>query len=125
MCHFIHLVLPAQADLGALQAIAKRYGAKYQYQSQSAGTVSFRAMVNLYSMLRKLGADQANPAAILAAFRAAKNASSFFGHAYTCNGKQLTGYAAMCSPQQTLGVLKQGKISPVTGWLDIQSFASH
>ena len=116
---------PKNPDNVLYQEIAKRYGPKYEYQSQSAGTVSFRAMVNLYSMLRKLGADKANPAAILAGFRAAKDVPSFFGHPYTCNGKQLTGYSAMCSPQQTLGVLKQGKLSQLTGWLDVQAFATH
>ena len=116
---------PKNPDRVLYMEIAKRYGPKYEYQAQSAGTVSFRAMVNLYSMLRKLGADNSNPAAILAALRAAKDAPSFFGHPYTCNGKQLTGYAAICSPQQTLGVLKQGKISQLTGWLDVQAFATH
>ena len=95
---------PKNPDNVLYREIAKRYGPKYEYQAQSAGTVSFRAMVNLYSMLRKLGADRATPAAILAGFRAAKDTSSFFGHAYTCNGKQLTGYSAICSPQQALGV---------------------
>ena len=37
--------------------IADRYGAKYDYEAQSAGTVSFRATINLYAALRELGAD--------------------------------------------------------------------
>ncbi len=110
-------------DNALYQEIAKRYGPKYQYEAQGAGTVSFRAMMNLYSMLRKIGADNVSPASILAAFRASKDTPSFFGHPYTCNGRQLTGYGAMCSPQQTLGKLKQGKITQLTGWLDVQAFA--
>jgi len=56
-------------------------------------------------------------------FRSAKDQPSFFGHPYTCNGHQLNGYPAMCSPQQSLAVYKNGSIKQLTGWIDVGSFA--
>lgn len=105
------------------QAIARRYGAKYRYESQSAGTVSFRSMLNLYVAMRAIGAERVAPRSILAWFRAAKNQRSFFGHPYTCDGRQLEGYPAFCSPQQNLGVVRNGAIAPLTTWLDVGAFA--
>ena len=81
-------------------------------------------MINLYATLRDIGADKITPASIIAAFRAAKDAPSFFGHPYTCDGKQLDGYPAICSPQQTLGQLKNGAITQLTGWIDVGKFAA-
>jgi branched-chain amino acid transport system substrate-binding protein len=105
------------------RAVADRYGSKYKYDWQSAGTVSFRGAINLYAVLRELGADNVTPAAILAAFREASDRPSFFGHPYTCDGEQLDGYPAMCSPQQTLGTLKDGAIAPLSDWIDVNAFA--
>ena len=85
------------------QAVSDRYGAKYDYEAQGAGTVAFRAAINLYAQLRELGAEGITPDAILAAFRGAVDAPSFFGHPYTCDGEQLDGYPAFCAPQQSLG----------------------
>lgn len=123
-------VFNLEADLDAgnpdnvlYQAIAARYGPKYKYEAQGAGTVSFRATMNLYAVLRHLGADGINSAAILAEFRKADAAPSFFGHPYTCDGHQLAGYPAMCAPQQTLGVLKNGAIAQLTDWLDVSAYA--
>jgi branched-chain amino acid transport system substrate-binding protein len=115
---------PENGDNVLYQAISKRYGPKYDYEWQGAGTVSFRATINLYAALRKLGAANLTRDAIHAEFRAAREAPSFFGHPYTCDGKQLDGYPAMCAPQQSLGVLKNGAITQLTDWLDVQAFAS-
>ena len=110
----------ASADNALYQAIAARYGPKYGYEAQSAGTVSFRAVINLYVVLRDLGADNISPETILAAFREGSDHPSFFGHPYTCDRRQLTGYAAMCAPQQTLGVLEDGAIQKLTDWIDVE-----
>jgi len=103
--------------------IVDHYGPKYGYQWQSAGTVSFRSLINLYVVMRRLGVDKITPTAIAGMFRSAKDQPSFFGHPYTCNGHQLNGYPAMCSPQQSLAVYKNGSIKQLTGWIDVGSFA--
>lgn len=115
-----------EADLDAsnpdnvvYQEIARRYGAARRYEAQGAGTVSFRAMINLYAVLRRIGAGAVGPRSVLDAFRRARAVPSFFGHAYTCDGRQLAGYPALCAPQQTLGVLRGGTIRQLTGWLDV------
>jgi branched-chain amino acid transport system substrate-binding protein len=114
---------PKNPDAVLYRQIAARYGAKYHYEEQSAGTISFRSLLNLYGVMRAIGGDDLTRPAILARFRAARNHPSFFGHAYTCDGHQLDGYPAMCSPQQTLGVLRHGAVKPLTGWLDVGAFA--
>ena len=64
-----------EAELGdspdnvVYQAVSDRYGAKYDYEAQGAGTVAFRATINLYAQLRELGAEGITPDAILAVFR--------------------------------------------------------
>ena len=105
------------------RAIVERYGPKYNYQWQGAGTVSFRAVMNLYVQMRKIGADKLSPATITAALRATHDEPSFFGHPYTCDGKQLDGYPSICTAQQTLGKISNAKIVPVTGWLDVAAWA--
>jgi len=103
--------------------VVAHYGPKYGFQAQSAGTVSFRSLVNLYVVLRRLGVDKITPTTIAGMLRSAKDQPSFFGHPYTCNGHQLDGYPAMCSPQQSLAVYKHGSINQLTGWIDVGSFA--
>ncbi|MFM8972278.1 MAG: ABC transporter substrate-binding protein [Actinomycetota bacterium] len=112
---------PGDPDNELYRQIATRYGAKYDYPVQSEGTVSFRSVINLYVALREIGYDNITPQAILAKFRAAKDAPSFFGHPYTCNGEALPGYPALCAPQQTLGRLVDGQIEAVSGWIDVGS----
>ena len=82
------------------------------------------ATINLYAQLRELGAEAITPDAILAAFRGAVDAPSFFGHPYTCDGEQLDGYPAFCAPQQSLGTVKSGEIEALTGWIDVREFAA-
>ncbi len=114
---------PSNPDNVLYREIAARYGPKYGYEEQSAGTISFRSLINLYSVLRDLGADHVDRTSILRRFRAARNRPSFFGHAYTCDGRQLDGYPALCSPQQTLGEIKTTGIKALTGWIDVGAFA--
>jgi branched-chain amino acid transport system substrate-binding protein len=111
------------ADQTLYVAVAERYGEQYDYEFQGAGTVSFRAVMNLYMLLREIGADNATREAILGELRAARDAPSFYGHPYTCDGEQLEGYPSMCAPQQTLGVLRDGSLEQLTDWLDVAEFA--
>jgi branched-chain amino acid transport system substrate-binding protein len=114
---------PGNGDNVVYQAVADRYGESYGYEAQSAGTVSFRAVINLYAALREIGADQITPDAILETFRASADEPSFFGHPYTCDGSQLDGYPAMCAPQQNLGKLRDGALVALTDWIDVSAFA--
>jgi len=114
---------PRHPDNVLYSLISARYGPKHGYEALSAGTVSFRAVVNLYAVLRAVGADHLTRPAILAKFRAGRNHPSFFGHPYTCDGHQLAGYPAMCSPQQSLGRLNGGTVVGLTGWIDVGAFA--
>lgn len=85
----------------------------------SAGTVSFRSFMNLYVVLRDLGADHITPAAIMDAFRHKVDAPSFMGHTYTCDGKQLKGLPAICSPQQILAKIQNRTLSQIGTWIDV------
>lgn len=114
---------PRKPDNVLYSLIAAHYGPEHGYEPLSAGTVSFRAVMNLYAVLRAIGADHLTRPAILARFRAGRDHPSFFGHPYTCDGHQLEGYLAMCSPQQTLGRLTDGAVTALTGWIDVNAFA--
>lgn len=105
-------------DNALYQAIGRKYGPKYDYEIQGAGTVSFRAVMNLYVVLRAIGAD-ATPATIIDAFRSTRDHPSFFGHPFTCDGRQLEGLPALCAPQQTLGRIDKGAVTQVTDWIDV------
>ena len=112
--------LDAEAPDSALyQAIADKYGPEFDYEPQGAGTVSFRAVMNLYAIVREIGAEDLTSDAILEAFRATVDQPSFFGHPYTCDGQQLPELPALCAPQQTLGKLEGGVVTQVTDWIDI------
>lgn len=83
-----------------------------------AGTVSFRSFMNLYAILKGLD-GKITPAAITASLKAQKDAPSFMGHPYTCDGKQFDGLPAMCSPQQILGEMHDGNLAQVGDWVDV------
>jgi len=114
---------PSHPDNVLYRLVSARYGPKYGYEALSAGTVSFRAVMNLYAVLRTIGGDDVTRTRILQTLRDGKNHPSFFGHPYTCDGHQLEGYPAMCSPQQSLGRLSEGEVTGITGWLDVGAFA--
>lgn len=67
-----------------------------------AGTVGLRGFLNLYALMAGLGPDGVSREAVLRAVRAAEDAPSFWGHAYTCDGAQIDGLGSLCAPQQTL-----------------------
>jgi branched-chain amino acid transport system substrate-binding protein len=86
-----------------------------------AATVSARSLMNLYSVLRDLGADGITPAAITDALRAAADEPSFMGHPYTCDGEQLADLTATCAPQQILITTKDGELSQIGDWIDVRA----
>ena len=53
------------------------------------------------------------------ALRAKRDAPSFMGHPYTCDGKQFPGLPAACSPQQVIVQMKDGALDQVGGWIDV------
>lgn len=108
---------PAAVDGELFQAVIDRYATG---PGGGAGTVSFRAMMNLWSVLA--AAAEPTPAAITAGMRAAVDAPSFWGHPFTCDTKQVPGFPALCSPQQTLFRLPDdsGNAEQVSdGWIDV------
>ena len=84
-----------------------------------AGTVSFRAFMNLYMVLADLGADGITPAAITDALGKKVDAPSFTGHTYTCDHRQFAGLPAMCSPQQILAEMQDGNLHQLGTWIDV------
>jgi branched-chain amino acid transport system substrate-binding protein len=100
------------------QQVVDRYGAP-DLPAQSAATVSFRGVMNLYGLLLTVGAEDASRESLLAAARAARNVPSFDGHPYTCDGQQIPTLPALCSPQQVLTERRDGGIVPITGWIDV------
>lgn len=84
-----------------------------------AGTVTFRSFINLYMVLRDLGADGISSEAIMDAFRAKVDAPSFMGHPYTCDGRQLEGLPALCSPQQILAGIENRELTQIGTWIDV------
>lgn len=84
-----------------------------------AGTVSFRSFMNLYAVLREIGADDLTPKAILDTLSAKVDEPSFMGHDYTCDRQQFEGLPAMCSPQQILAVMKDRNLTQVGDWVDV------
>lgn len=67
-----------------------------------AGTVGFRGMMNLYSLLVELGGDNISSESVLDLVRGAVDRPSFWGHSYTCDGQRVPGLPALCAPEQTL-----------------------
>lgn len=104
-------------DLLLYTAVVQTYG--NGLDPIGAGTVSFRSLMNLYLVLHEIGADRLTPPAIGAAFRATVDAPSFMGHDYTCDGKQLAGLPALCSPQQILVQMRDGQLEQVGDWFDV------
>lgn len=84
-----------------------------------AGTVSFRSFMNLYAVLREIGADDLTPKAIIDSLSAKVDEPSFMGHDYTCDRKQFAGLPAMCSPQQVLAEMKDRNLTQVGDWVDV------
>ena len=84
-----------------------------------AGTVTFRAVMNLYRILRDIGADDITPKAVTEALAATDETPSFMGHAYTCDREQFEGLPAICSPQQILAKMQDKSLTQLGGWIDV------
>lgn len=88
-----------------------------------AGTVGFRAAMNLWAAMVDLQGE-VTPQALIEQLRSAVDQPSFWGHPYTCDGQQVPGFPAMCSPQQTLfrTPVDGGSQEDVSGgWIDVPS----
>jgi branched-chain amino acid transport system substrate-binding protein len=108
---------PPDPDLDLYLAVVERYGDGLD--PIGAGTVSFRSFMNLYAVLREVGADDLGPDALAEALRSKAGAPSFMGHPYTCDGEQFEGLPALCSPQQVLGQLRDGELHQLGDWIDV------
>jgi branched-chain amino acid transport system substrate-binding protein len=102
-----------------------------------AATVAFRSFMNLYLLLAGVAADGATDGAtdgaaggaggvdvidastVLEALGSKRDTPSYMGHPYTCDGAQLAGLRAMCSPQQILARLTDGALEQISGWIDV------
>lgn len=103
-------------DFDLYRGIAEAHGDGFD--PIGAGTVTFRSFVNLYRVL--VGIDgEITPAAVTEALRAQDEAPSFMGHASTCDGEQLEGLPALCSPQQILAVMQDGELAQIGDWVDV------
>ena len=107
---------PDQPDFDLYAAVVERYGDGLD--PVGAGTVSFRAFMNLYAVLVELGPD-ATAEEIIATLDAKVDEPSFMGHDYTCDHEQFEGLPAACSPQQVLGQMQDRTLEPVSGWIDV------
>ncbi len=67
-----------------------------------AGTVGFRSVMNLYSILVELGGDNITSQGIVDVASAAVDRRSYWGHSYTCDGQRVPGLPALCAPEQLL-----------------------
>ena len=103
-------------DFSLYQAVVEKYGDGFD--PVGAGTVTFRAFMNLYRVMAGID-GKVTPEAIGQALDAQKNTPSFTGHAYTCDHKQLAGLPALCSPQQVLAQIKDGTLTQITDWIDV------
>lgn len=96
-------------------------------EAGGAGTVTFRAALNLWQLLRSLPED-ATPADVKSALQASAATPSFWGHPYTCDGNQVPGLPALCAPQQLLMRIPTdgSDPEPVTNdWVDVPALVAN
>ena len=106
-----------QPDFDLYFGVVERYGDGLD--PVGAGTVSFRSFMNLYVILRELGADGISSEAIIDALRAKEDEPSFMGHPYTCDGSDFPDLPALCSPQQVLVQIQDGTLTQISDWIDV------
>lgn len=104
------------SDFSLYAAVVEEYGDGLD--PIGAATVTFRATMNLYAVLRQIEGD-ITAESITDALRSQVDAPSFAGHPYTCDGDQFDGLPAMCSPQQILGEMTDGNLQQVGDWIDV------
>jgi branched-chain amino acid transport system substrate-binding protein len=107
------------ADTVLYTAVVEHYDP--ELEPAGAGTVTFRSFMTLYAVLAGIdaGGGELTPEAIVEAIRGQVDAPSFMGHDYTCDGDQLAGLPALCSPQQILVRAEGGQLTQITDWLDV------
>lgn len=105
------------ADFSLYQAVAMEYGDGFD--PVGAGTVTFRSFMNLYRVLAGLDEADLTPEGITEALRSQREAPSFMGHPSTCDGEQLAGLPALCSPQQILAEMREGELVQISDWIDV------
>jgi len=87
--------------------------------AQAAGTVAFRGMMNLYAVLAELGGDDITSEGIVESLMNAVDERSFWGHPYTCDGKQVPDLPSLCAPQQTLFTIDDdNELTFISDWID-------
>ncbi|MFM8304222.1 MAG: ABC transporter substrate-binding protein, partial [Actinomycetota bacterium] len=105
----------ASTDAALYADVVDRYATA---PAGGAGTVGFRGFMNLYALAREAGGANVTSARLAALARAAAGRRSFWGHPYTCDGRQVPGLPALCAPQQVLFErTADGKITARTGWI--------
>jgi branched-chain amino acid transport system substrate-binding protein len=115
---------PLDMDTGVVDGelyleASARYGPA-GFEPTGAGTVTFRAVMNLWSVANEIGADDLDTAAVIDAMRAARDRPSYDGHPYTCDGRQVPGLMALCAPQQVLIAADgDGFTMRSDGWIDV------
>ncbi|MFM7069982.1 MAG: ABC transporter substrate-binding protein [Actinomycetes bacterium] len=107
-----------EADFPIYLEAMRRYGA--DTNPLGAATVSFRDAMNLWAAMRGLSGPVTG-GALTKEFRAARNAPSFTGHPYTCDGQQIPALPALCAAQQVVAELRpDGSFSEASdGWIDV------
>ena len=101
-------------DASIFQDVIDRYA---NQPAGGAGTVSFRGFMNLYALLLEAG-PTATPGVLASLAESAVDRPSFWGHPYTCDGRQVPGLRALCAPQQALFRLAAGGgIEGITDWI--------
>ncbi len=105
------------ADQQLYDGVIAKYGSA-GLDPIGAGTVSFRAFMNLYRILAGLDGDPA-PAKVIAALGQQVGTPSFAGHPYTCDRQQFTDLPAMCAPQQILTEMHDGTLRQIGDWVDV------
>ncbi len=104
-------------DAATYNAVIDQYGDGVD--AVGAGTVTFRAFMNLYSIMRGLGAEGITAAGVSEALSSQVDTPSFMGHPYTCDRQQFAGLPAMCSPQQILGQVDGEELVQLGTWIDV------
>ncbi len=105
------------------QEVVDRYATE---EAGGAGTVTFRAALNLWQLLRSLP-DGATAADVKAALQTSSAAPSFWGHPYTCDGAQVPGLPALCAPQQRLMRFTADGADPESvtpDWIDVPALVA-
>lgn len=109
---------PENPDQNLYGDVIELYGENVD--AGSAATVAFGALMNLYSVMRSLGADDISAQSIMEDLRSAEDRPSYGGHPYTCDGAQMGGaLPAICAPQQILAQMQDGELVQISDWIEV------